>query len=367
MLKSELHKTWSRPLVVLAFLLACLAQIIYAASNYHADNRAVADACNRLGGVMDEGWRTSVYEQFDRLWTTPPQATEDILNATAEQRAVLTAYDYTFFTETLDSYMEGLRAYYGADPDFDLNLIDRAYAKLRTASENSALVFGISSFGSSMSSQYMVTWGFLIFMIILCVDQFSGERSIGMVPLQHVTKRGRRRLFWTKLQVCQLSALLMWLAANAVYGITLLCCYGWGSLGSVVQDFTFNACPYDWNTGEFMAVVLSVSLVVSQLVAVVIFLLARVGGSTQRTFALMGGILILPYLIAFQTDLLAVALWLPCLMHGSWLWSGLIYWKIFGMYVQPRTLAAAEMLIIAAVSLLALRHFAHKAESTDDI
>ena len=366
MLRAELRKTWTRPMVVITFVLVCLAQVFYVTTNYRADSRAATEAYHAFGGAMDEGWKRSVHEKFEELWPTPPQTTEYLWNATMEQRAILTAYDYTFFTDMLDNYVEGLKGYYGVDPNFDVTLVDAAYADLRTASENGELVFGMSPFGNSMANQYMIAWGFLIFMTILCVDQFSGEKVTGMTPMQHATKQGRQRLFWTKFRVCQVSALAVWLVINTVYGLTLLCCYGWGDLRSVVQDFNYNACPYDWNTGEFMSVVLSVSLVVSQMAAVVIFLLARVSGSTQRSFALIGGVLILPYLIAFQADLPGISLWLPCLMHGGWLWSGLRFWKVFGLYVQPWQLAAAEMVILTAASIPALRHFANLAESANE-
>ena len=55
----------------------------------------------------------------------------------------------------------------------------------------------------------MITWGFLIFMILLCIDQFSGEKETGMFAMQRVSKHGRRKLFQTKLLVCQLSAFLI--------------------------------------------------------------------------------------------------------------------------------------------------------------
>lgn len=362
MLIAELRKTWSRPLVAAAFVLVCLAQVFYGLANFDADDRTVGDAWNRFGRAMDETWRASIYEQYDRLWPTPPNTQEEVFNASAQQRAVLAALDYTAFTQRVDAVVEGLQAHYGADPNFDPALAERPYAGLRAASENGELVFGMSLFGSSMSSQYMVTWGFLIFMILLCADQFSGERAVGMTSMQAVAKGGRRKLYWTKFQVCQISALAVWIAANFCCALTLLGCYGPGNLESVVQDFTYNACPYNWNTGEFMAVVLTVSLTVSQLVAVVIFLLARMSSRIQKSFAMMGCILLLPYLIASQTGLLGIALWLPCLMHGSWLWQGLIFWKLFGIYVQPWMLAAVEVLVIAVICVLALLHFARRAD-----
>ena len=309
---------------------------------------------------MDDAWRASVSAQYSTLWEAPPQSPEDLWDATAAQRAILTAYDYTFFTQKLDSYTAALAKVYG-------NAAADAYAGLRTASENGELIFGASPAGEAMADQYMVTWGFLIFMMILCVDQFSGEKDIGMVSMQSVTKRGRQKLFQTKLMVCQLSALLVWSAANLVYALTLTVLYGWGNLQSVVQDFSFNACPYHWSIGEYLAVTLLLGLLASQLTALVIFLLSRLGGSTQRAFALMGGVLVLPYLIAFMTNQTWLALWLPCLINNRWLWGNLRLLKLGSAYCPLWTIPAIEMILAAGIVLAALRHYAKKAETVSDI
>lgn len=359
MLRAELRKTWSRPLIVVAFALVCLAQIVYVSMNHNSGAKELASAYNAIGGQMDEAWRASIYAQYDELWDTPPQSAEDLWDATPEQRAILTACDYTFFTEMLDSYVNALEPVYG-DAAVD------AYSDLRTDSGNGELVFGSSPAGESMADQYMVTWGFLIFMILLCVDQFSGEKDVGMVPMQAVTKQGRRKLFRTKLLVCQLSACFVWAASNLVYALTLTFSYGWGNLQSVIQDFSFNACPYNWNTGEFLTVTLAVGLIASQLTALVIFLLARIGGSTQRSFALMGGVQVLPYLIAFLTDNMWLALWLPCLMNGRWLWTGLRLISLGGMYIPLWAMAGAELGLIAVIAAVILRRFVKKAETVID-
>lgn len=359
MLRAELRKTWSRPMVLIAFALVCLAQIVYVSMNLNSGTKELACAYNAFGGKMDDSWRASIYARYGELWETPPQSPEDLWDAAPEQRAILTAYDYTFFTEMLDGYVEALEPVYG-DAAVD------AYAALRTASENGELVFGSSPAGESMADQYMVTWGFLIFMILLCVDQFSGEKDIGMVPMQSVTKQGRRKLFRMKLLVCQLSAFFVWAASNLVYALTLTFYYGWGNLQSVIQDFSFNACPYNWNAGEFLTVTLVVGLMASQLTALVIFLLARIGGSTQRSFALMGGVLVLPYLIAFMTDNMWLALWLPCLMNNRWLWSGLRLIPLGSIYIPLWAIAGAELGLISVIAAVILRRFVKNAETVID-
>ena len=367
MLRAEWRKTWSRPLVIIAFVIVCLVQVYYVASNYNANTRKASDLYNELGGVMDKSWTDRVHERFEELWPTPPQTSEDIRNATLEQSVILDIYDATFFTERLDDYVESRKAFYGADPNFELGRIEDAYSPLREASEKGELIYGMSPAASAMANQYMVTWCFLIFMTILCVDQFSGEKQTGMVPVQNVTKQGRRKLFRAKFAVCQLSALFVWVVCNGLYAISLTVAYGWGNMKSMVQDFNYNACPYVWNTGQFLTVVLLVSFIASQVVAALIFLLARIGGSTQKSFALMGGLLILPYLIAFQADIPAFYVWLPCLMHNSWLWMGLNFWKVLGFYVQPWQIGAVELILVSVLVALGLRHFGKLAESADEL
>lgn len=359
MLKAELRKTWSKPLVIVAFGLVCLAQVVYVSMNHNSGTKELASAYNTIGGQMDDSWRASIYAQYDKLWEAPPQSPEDLWDATPEQRAILTAYDYTFFTEMLDGYVAALEQVYG-------DAAVEAYSDLRTASENGELIFGSSPAGESMANQYMVAWGFLIFMILLCVDQFSGEKDIGMVPMQAVTKQGRRKLFRTKQLVCQISAIFVWVASNLVYALTLTFYYGWGNLQSVIQDFSFNACPYNWNTEEFLAVTLVVGLIASQLTALVIFLLARIGGSTQRSFALMGGVLVLPYLIAFMTDNMWLALWLPCLMNNRWLWTGLRLIPLGSMYIPLWAIAGVELVLIAVIAAVILCRIMKNAESSTE-
>ena len=217
-----------------------------------------------------------------------------------------------------------------------------------------------------MANQYMVAWGTLIFMILLCVDQFSGEKDYGMVPVQSVTKRGRRKLFCAKLLTCQLSALSVWAAANLVYFLALCFFYGCGNLHSVVQDFSFNACPYNWNIGEYLAITLAVGLIASQLTALVVFMLARVSGNTQRSFAFIGGALVLPYLFASLIDHVWLSLWLPCLMDSQWLWNELRLLLIGKGYVPVWVIAGAELGLVAVIASVMLHRFVEKAETVVD-
>lgn len=348
MLKAEFKKTWSRPLVFWAFLVVCLVQVLNVVMNFSIDTKRTTETYNDIGGQMDAIWKNDICMQYEKLCDNAPEAVEDIWLATDEQRAVLMAFEYVHFTDLLDNYVASL-------DDIYEETAHSAYSKLRTASENGELVFGVSVAGEYMTDQYMITWGFLIFMILLCIDQFSGERETGMEAMQRVTKYGRGELFWAKLMTCQLSAIIVWVTSNLVYATTLSICYGWGNLQSVIQDFSLNACPYNWNTGQYMMVVLLIGLVVSQVTALLIFLMAKFGRTAQRSFALMGGVLVLPYLLAFLVDSVWIAMWVPCLMNNNWLWNGLRMIQFGDICIPLWSIAGVEIILAVAIIGMWLR------------
>ena len=300
MLRAEFEKIWSRPFIRIAFLLVCFSQVLYTFMNYNPNLKEVEDA-----------------------------------------------YENISFTEMLDEYTNRLKEVYG---DYGVE----AYANLREASEQGELVFGISPAGNIMTNQNGIALAVMVFMMILCVDLFSGEKEMGMVPMQKVTRYGRKKLFQTKLLVCQISACVVWVAANLSFAITLTTVYGWGNVRSVVQDFQFNACPYNWNAGEFLIVVLICGFLASQITALMIFLLTYYTNNTQKAFAVMGGTMLLPYLLAFFLNNIKLAMWIPCLMNNSWLWKGLHLIRFQKTYIPMWSIAIIECILIGIISFLIL-------------
>ena len=360
MLKAVLYKVWSRPLILTVFMLICLAQPVSVFLHHQENMRQLCGYYNAWGGPMDEDWKQSIAAQYERLWPQPPKTAEDLQNASLKQQAILTARQYTEFTTMLDQFVLAQEDAYG-------EAAKDAYAELRTASERGALSFGASPAGTAMANQYRIGWGFLIFLILLCVDLFSGEAEAGMVPMQAVSRQGRQCLFRAKILACQCSAGIVWCALNLTYAGALTVCYGWGNLKSVVQDFQFNACPYPWNTGIYLFVTLLTGLLAAQATALAIFLLARIGGSTRRSFALMGGVLILPYLLAFMTKNQWLALWLPCLLNAQWLWNGLRLLVLRGPGIPLYVLAGAEFLAVCVLAAARIHRFAAHAEHAESL
>lgn len=348
---AEFQKTWSRKFIITAFVLLCVSQAFFASQNYDSGGKEYVRECNLLSSKMNDEWCSYIRAEYDRLWERSPSEIQNdyerYLSASFEQRAVLRAYNYTFFTDMIDEVAEAQAALYG---DF----ATEAYADLRAASAEGRLEFGYAPAAEAMVNQRVVGWGVLIFMLMLCADIFSAEREREMYAVQTAAKQGRGKLFFAKLAVCQLSTLIVWAASEAVYAAALTTFYAWGNAKGVVQDFIFNACPYELNIGEYLAVVLFVGFAASQVCGLVIFLFARIAGSTLQSIALTGGVLILPYMLASMTDNVWLSMWFPCLMNGQWLWNGLHLLRIAGNYVHMWVVACIGMAAVAVICALIL-------------
>lgn len=362
MLRSEFRKTWSRPVLLGVLIAACLAQILYVSFRLQPDIREVSQANNAYAGTMDDAWRERVLRDFDSVWGGTEPSQDAYWLASHEERAVLSALGDVYFTEKLDRYVDALKAKYSTDPQFDLMKIDAAYAKLRAASEADALGYGVSPAANSMTDQMLICWSFVFVMMILCVDQFSGEKTTGMECVLSTTRNGRKKLFWTKFTVCQLSALMVWMLCNGVYAVTLTAKAGWGVLSGIIQDFAFNACPFVWNSGQRLAVVLSFGLIASQLVAMVMFLISSVSKTAMCGFSIITVATVIPMLMAKQLDIYWIQLLLPCLMHNAPMWSGWAAWRIGQIYFTPWTIATIEVIVIGSIGIWALRRGACRAE-----
>lgn len=366
MLSAEFRKTWSHPVLWVALIAACLAQFLYVTTFFNPDFKEFAKACNAYAGTMDDAWQERILSDFNTIWNGTMPEPQEYWDAPQEQRSVLAALESSRFSNNLEQCIAGLKAYYGQDPDFDLGQIDAAYSHLRTEAQAGKLNYGISPAGSFMVKQHMVTWCFVLFMMILCIDQFSSEQATGMDAVQLTSKRGRKQLYWTKLAVCQLSASIVWLVCNGVFAAVLTVKAGWGIMNGVIQDFTFNASPFAWNSAQYLSVVLTMSFFVSQIVALVIFCLANMGKSATHTFGLIGAVFVFPMLMAKPLDSLLLYLWLPNLMDNAQLWTNWSAWRIGQMYIQPWMLAITELVVVLVFVLYAIGRRADQFDNTHE-
>lgn len=355
MFRAEWQKTWSRPMMWLALAAVLLAQVLSGIILPPFGIKEEAAWCNAYAGVMDEGWSARVLDDYDRIWGGEVPTPEDFWAATPEARSLLAVVEDTQFAARLENHVQGLRRYYGADPAFDVQQIDLAYAPLRTAAEKRQLRYGLSPAASVMANQSMMAWAMVLFLILLCPNQFAVETGTGMKPMQSVTKYGRNRLFLAKLWVCLLSTVLVWVLGSGAYALTLTVTAGWGVMDGIIQDFQFQSCPFVWNTGVYLLVVLAVGLAVSLVLALWAFLLSAWSGTAVRAVAVTGGVLLLPMLAARFLRLPLLSLWISNLVDSRHLWSDWVTWRLGGWYVHPWDVAGLEWLVLLLTGVAAVR------------
>lgn len=360
MLSAEFRKTWCHPVLWIGLIAVCLAQFLFVTMFLNPSVKEFAIACNAYAGKMDHAWQERIQADFNAIWNGTAPGPEEYWNATQEQRAVLNAVETSYFSDKLEHHIAGLKLQFAQDSTFDLNKIDAAYAHLQTEAQAGKLSYGVSPAGSFMVNQRMVMWSFVLFMMVLCIDQFSGEQTLGMNPMQRTTKKGRKQLYWTKLAVCQLSAVLVWLCCNGTFAAVLTVKAGWGVMNGVIQDFTFNASPFTWNTAEYLLVVLLLSFLVSQIVGLVMFWLASISKSAIHAFGLISMILVFPLLLAQLLHASTLVLWFPNLMDNAQLWTNWSAWRIGPLYIQPWMFALVELGIVCLLVFWAIRNRANK-------
>lgn len=353
---SEMNKIWSRPIIICVFFLICLLQFVIPIQKVTEDSRLFNQICNSMGGWMDETWIASVNETYQKLWPTPCTSIEDYWNADTEQQAVYYTYEFCYFAERLEDLMVQQTALYG-------NTAVHAYKNLLESFRQGNLFFGTSPAAGIMSNQYPIALGFFVFMILICVDLFSGEKENHISGIQAASRHGRRVLLQSKWIVCQTSALIIWLISNIIYAISAGCFCGWGNLKCIVIDFQQNYCPYSWNMGIFLAVILLCGFLVSQVSALVIFLIAFHCRSTLQSFTCMGGFMVLPLLMASMIKHPVLSMYLPCLMDNRWLWSGLHLMHCGNLWIPYWLIALAEVMLILIFSIELLHRIFKNADS----
>lgn len=347
MLKAEWQKAWSQPSTLFLLVIVCVSQIVFAGISMDGNAKEHAKLYNKYAGAMDNAWKQQIGKQYEQLWPTGFLGdSEEYFDATEEQRMIINVINYVDFTTMLDNHVIALKNSLSADTHYDLSRVDNAYKKLREASEQGQLSFGVSPAAEGMTIQTMVNWAFVLFMLYFGVNQVATETSNEMLPLLAVSKKGRKTLFRTQYMVFQLSALVVWFIANVTFAITLTYLGGWGSMDSLVQDFQLNSSPYTWNAGQVMFVVLAGSLLSSQVIANTIFCLVRLSKHSMVGFSIGAGVLILPLMIALYKKSVGIALLLPCLMQNNWMWSSYREFRIGNFYIKPWQIAVIELIFV---------------------
>ncbi len=355
MLKNEWQKIWSKPLTCVLFALVLLVQVLYVPMTAAPESRAFSDALNGLGGPMDDAWR----DRIGAMSGSVPQETEpeERWTLSCEDRALLLAKQYLVFPLLLEEHAEALRDSYG-------EAAGQAYEGLRRAYDAGRLIFGHSPSAELLTDQSVLSWSFLFFMILLGTDLFAGESAANMSALQAASKDGRRKLFRAKGLAYALSAAFVWLTANLCYALSATVFCGWGNLRSLVQDFAVNSCPYPWNAGRFLAVILLGDFAASQVTALLLFLLSAACRSISGSFAAMCGVTVLPYFLACELKLPWLLLWIPSLMDGRWFFCDYAACRVGAGFLPLWGIAGAELLLTAAAAGLILHRISLSREDT---
>ena len=81
----------------------------------------------------------------------------------------------------------------------------------------------------------------------------------------------------------------------------------------------------------------------------------------------MGGIVTLPYLLAFMTNNQWLALWLPCLINNQWLWNSLWLLMLRGYGVPLYALAGTELAAVCVLAAVMIYRLAVRAEYAESL
>lgn len=353
MLWQELKKTWQRPVMWAAVIVICAAQVLYLFANVNPNVKAYTEIYDTYAGTMDDTWRENITQKASKELEG-----KDIWSLSISENVLMMAADYCNFTEMLDEYVEKQKAALQTmNSSLDVSIVDDIFAHLRNASEENLLVFGLGAAAEAMTWLDMLTWTFLLFLLLLCIDLFHGEKITGMDALQGVSKKGRSRLYLVKFAVCQISSAIVWLAAAGTMAVTMGFMSGFGGMDSVVQDFSNNSCPYPWNAGTFMAVVLVISFLASQTLAAVNFILSGICKNRLQYFGVFCVVFLLPYLAVSQGMEVVCYFCLPSIVNGAWIFTS---WNpiIIGNRLIPAwNVVFLELFIVWAAVLVCLCRF----------
>lgn len=336
----ELKKTWKRPEVLIAFFIICMIQGAFVWKLVPAEEKKYLDAHEKYGGQMDEEWKVGINSAYKEYLENEDKSPDEVNPYQPDYRTLRNAWYYTDFNGMVEDYVERYQAGMAQrDPSYDTDRISQAYRELKEQSDQ--LIFGNCDPRVIMvKSLSMLSRCIIMFLVFLLASLFTREQDTGMDAILSVSRNGGRKLDYIKLAVCQSSALwtsviLIGLSAVIIYIHT-----GWAGLDAVVQDFISgqNTCPYVWNNGRYLAVILLITLLTCQAVAAVIFVLSRYIKTTVKIICIALGILLVPVLLFENYRPWLLGFWFPNLIAGEYLWNNfyeirigqiyLSYWKI---------------------------------------
>lgn len=335
----EMKKQWKRPEIIVAFIVICGIQLIvtvYFAP--HDDKKAYNQAYEKYGGVMDAQWRKEIAVQMNA--NVDPSSE----NPTADFVVLKSAYTYTEFKTMLEQHIAKLEQHYDAEK------VAQSYAKLLHQTDQ--LIFtGIPTMNQIVSMGYPVMARcMLLFCILFCGAFFNLELHHSTYELLQVSKHGKKRLYWCMFWTNQCSMLLVTVVLMAIMALSMTIFAGWNGLDRFVQDFVVNICPYPWNARTLLAVMALLTVVTSQVSAMVMFVIARYIRSIVAV--IYSGLVVLLLPVFAASTFYFARFWFTNNLYSYHLWSDYSEHWIGKWYLTDWQIAFSGLGIVFVVALV---------------
>lgn len=381
----ELKKTWKRPEIIIGFLLICVIQIVSVWNVIPENEEEYVTAYEKYGGQMNDEWKTRIRNTYEEYmsdeknlrtekeykkelekwgFTTDSEEANDPMFLLKEEAyykpefyVLDTAFSYTYFNDIAADYVKRYQAGISQrDAGYNINRIQDAYKKMEEQSDQ--FIFGNDTYKNVLAGSLKVLAQCVImFLVLLLASLFTRERANGMDALLSTSRNGKRKLNHLKFAVCQSSALIVPAILIGLTAIVIGVRTGWQGIDTVVQDFRngYNACPYLWNTGEYLAVIVLVSLITCQVAAAVIFVFSQYFGNTLKIICVALGVLLVPILLFESYPNNVLALYFSNFISGEYLWRTFTEIRIGQIYMPYWEIAVVELGIIF-VTMMILVH-----------
>lgn len=381
MIKYELKKLWNRPLVWLTLLGVLACHIVFINTNqlqYYA--KEFAPYYEKYEGDMNETWKLNTIQKYND-YLNAHQMSDEQFSQYAKQRnwsakktaklasdpetRLLEDYKYSSEFNVLSYAYEASHfkenIVYGIKlrkqellykyPDFDTSIVDNAYSELLENSER---------FSFTMDYGYRMMQGvftimirsFIILMIAVLSSLFTREQASNTLENILVTRHGRKRMQKCKFISAFISAFIGWILIVAVSFITIYLTLGFEGANMYVQDFIYNACPYNLNSAQYLLTIAAISLLAALAIgACFAFLSAVMKKDSLAIIASVVIMLIPPFFNNNVPQLSDILFYHPSnFISGNYLLEQFNIMQIGSLYIPSLYIALGSMIMYTLIS-----------------
>lgn len=340
---NEFKKLWKRPVIIAAFLFIIGYQFlqVWQGRNFLSEfdfNPEYCEIYQKYSGVMDKNWKRKIADEWKKYNANPNNHSKNfsVLN---------TAYAYCDFDMFLQQHIKSQQAQIAAiDSDYDLSRVEKAYEKLKNQSDKQIFDTKISMtiFIRNLSRMRDCI---ILFLILLTSTFFTSEEETGMDTILFTCKHGRIKLYWIKLIVCQISAIIVWGCVNisTVLAIRIMTGGIYG-LDGIIQDFINNASPFVWDEKTYLYIISLMGIATACLISIFLFLIARKSRNSVTAIIVSLIIIFLPTII--KEYLPDFRLFFPNFLAGDFLWKNYSERRIRNFYIADWKLALLEIAVL---------------------